>query len=114
MIRRVSLASLSRLEEQILLAVLKLKDEAYGITIRKYLKEVTGENISIGGIYVPLDRLVRKGCMESYQGEPTPERGGMSKRYYRLTEEGIDALKKSKRIFEKLWKDIPQKISTSG
>jgi DNA-binding PadR family transcriptional regulator len=108
------MAALSRLEEQILLAVLRLKDEAYGITIRKYLKEVTSETISIGGIYVPLDRLVRKGYIEAYQGDPTPERGGMSKRYYRLTKEGIDALKESKRIFEKLWKNLPQKISTRG
>ena len=108
------MAALSRMEEQILLAILRLKDDAYGITIRKYLKEVTGENISIGGIYVPLDRLVRKGYIEAYQGDPTPERGGMSKRYYRLAKEGIDALKESKRIFEKLWKNLPHKISPRG
>jgi DNA-binding PadR family transcriptional regulator len=108
------MAILSRLEEQILLAVLNLKDKAYGIRIRMYLKEVTGETISIGGIYVPLDRLVRKGYMEAYQGDPTPERGGMSKRYYRLTKEGIDVLKESKKIFETLWKNLPQKMSSRG
>ena len=70
---------LSKQEELILLAVWRLQNEAYGIPIRKYLKEVTGKKISIGGIYVPLDRLVRKGFLESHQGTPTPQRGGMSK-----------------------------------
>jgi len=97
----------SKTEEMILLAVWKLHDSAYGVTIRKYLIEMTAKNLSIGGIYVPLDRLVRKGHLDTFQGEPTPERGGMSKRYFRLTREGQKALSQAKEIHEKMWTGLP-------
>lgn len=100
------MADLSKQEEHILLAAWKLKENAYGIPIRKYLKEVTGGKISIGGIYVPLDRLVRKGYLVSYQGDPLPERGGMSRRYYKLTTAGIEALEKARAIHQKLWEGL--------
>lgn len=106
------MANLSRQEEQILLAVWRLGEEAYAIPVRKYLKEITGQSISIGGIYVPLDRLVRKGFLEAYQSDPKPERGGMSRRHYRLTPDGIVALEEAKRVHEKLWKGLP-KLSLS-
>jgi len=105
---------LSKQEEQILLAVLKLDDEAYGVPIRNYLKKVTKENISIGGIYVPLDRLVRKGYLDSYQSLPKPERGGMSRRYYKLTTEGIEALKKAREVYDKLWEGLSHKSLDLG
>jgi len=97
---------LSKQEEQILLAVLKLDDEAYGVPIRNYLKEVTKQNISIGGIYVPLDRMVRKGYLDSNQSLPKPERGGMSRRYYKLTAEGVKALKRAREVHDKLWEGL--------
>ena len=100
------MANLSKQEEHILLAVWRLGEEAYAIPIRKYLKKVTGENVSIGGIYVPLDRLVRKGCLEAYQSEPKPERGGMSRRYYRLTPDGVKALKDARQVHDALWKGL--------
>lgn len=101
---------LSKQEEQILLAVWKLSEEAYGVPIRLYLKEITGQNISIGGIYVPLDRLVRKGFLQSFQSDPRPERGGMSRCYYKLTTEGVKVLKKSRKVYDKLWDGL-SKIS---
>ena len=94
---------LSKTEELILLAVWKLNGNAYGVPIRDYLIEVTGKKFSIGGIYVPLDRLVRKEYLKAYQGDPTPERGGMSKRYYTLTDEGIEVLNQSKKIHDEMW-----------
>jgi len=100
------MALLSKQEEQILLAVWRLGNEAYGVPIRKYLKEVTGQNVSIGGIYVPLDRLVRKGFLEAFQSDPRPERGGMSRRYYRLTGDGIKALEETRRVHDTLWKGL--------
>ena len=100
------MAKLSKQEEHILLAVCRLGEEAYAIPIRKYLKNVTGEDISIGGIYVPLDRLVRKGYLESFQSEPRPERGGMSRRYYNLTHEGYKALKQARKVHDALWKGL--------
>ena len=100
------MATLSKQEEQILLAIWRLGENAYAIPIRKFLKEVTSQNISIGGIYVPLDRLVRKGYLSVYQSDPRPERGGMSRRYYSLTKDGADALKEAKRVHEELWKNL--------
>ena len=105
---------LSKQEELILLAVWRLRNDAYGVKIRKYLIEVTGSDISIGGIYVPLDRLVRKEYLQAYQGEPTPERGGMSKRYYELTPEGAEALQEARRVHETLWASLPQLSFSSG
>jgi len=102
------MSELSKQEEQILLAIWKLDDEAYGVPIRNYLKEITNKNISIGGIYVPLDRLVRKGYLESFQSDPKPERGGMSRRYYKLTSEGVKILKEAKKVHETLWEDLPK------
>lgn len=99
---------LSRSEEMILLAVWRLQAEAYGVSIREHLKEITGKDISIGGIYVPLDRLVRQGLLNSFQGEPTPERGGMSKRYYKLTREGHQALAETKQVHERMWAGLPE------
>jgi len=101
---------LSKTEEMILLAVLKLDGEAYGVTIRKYLAEATGMKFSIGGIYVPLDRLVRKGYLEARQGDPTPERGGMSKRFFTVTRAGNEALAKAKEVQVRLWGDVPSAL----
>ena len=75
---------LSRPEELVLLTIRKMKDEPYGVNIRKYVSKMTGKYWSIGSIYVPLDRLEAKGYVESYLANPTPERGGKSKRYYKF------------------------------
>ena len=99
---------LSKQEEHILLAVWKLQDEAYAIPIRQYLQRITRQKISIGGIYVPLDRLVRKGFLEPYQSDPLPERGGMSRRYFRLTSSGVKALQDARRIHNELWNGLPK------
>ncbi len=99
---------ITRTEELILLTVWRLRDNAYGITIRKHLKDAAGLDYSIGGIYVPLDRLVRKGLLTSYQGNPTPQRGGMSKRFYKLTPDGIDALERIRTLNTIMWDNLPE------
>ncbi len=95
---------LTKLEEMILLSVLKLEENAYGTTIYNYLGEVTGKKLSLGGVYFPLERLTKKGYLTAYIGESTPERKGLSKRYYRLTKRGHQALKEINRVNEILWK----------
>ncbi len=95
---------LTKLEELILISVLKLGDNAYGTTIFKFLKEVTGKKLSLGGVYFPLDRLVKRGFLASFTGRATPERRGLSRRYYRLTPQGIAALNDIKRVNDTLWK----------
>jgi PadR family transcriptional regulator len=85
-------ARLGSIEEYVLLAILKLKENAYGAAIRDLLEEVTGRSISIGVLYTTFDRLERKGLIRSWQGEATPVRGGRAKRYFALETAGKRAL----------------------
>ena len=94
---------LSRSEEMVLLAVWKLQGDAYCVPIRSELMRITGRNWSFGSIYDPLERLERKKLLESSLTEPTRERGGRSKRVYRLTRDGKKALMELRRIQETLW-----------
>ncbi len=96
---------LSRSEEIVLLAVLQLRDNAYGVTIRTLVSKATGHPWSIGAVYAPLYRLERKGLVRMIPGEPTPERGGRSKVYYRLTPDGKKSLLRAKRVHDALWGD---------
>jgi PadR family transcriptional regulator PadR len=99
-------SELTRLEEQILLSVWRLGDAAYGIAIYDHISKITGKNLAIGGIYYPLERLAKQGYLRAEQGEPTPVRGGRSKRYYRLTELGIEEMLKARKIQEAFWEGI--------
>jgi PadR family transcriptional regulator PadR len=101
------MAFLTRTEELILLSVWNLQDNAYGASIRKHLSEVSGHDWSIGSIYIPLDRLAHKGYVRSFRAGPTPERGGRSKRFFRLTAEGVAALNEIKRVQDALWASLP-------
>jgi PadR family transcriptional regulator PadR len=98
---------LSRPEELVLLTIWKMKEEPYGVNIRKYITKMTGKYWSIGSIYVPLDRLESKGYLTSYLASPTSERGGKSKRYYELTKVGLEQLHEINKIYQAFWKDLP-------
>ena len=97
---------LSRPEELVLLAVWRLQENAYCVPIKKQLAQVTGENWSFGAIYDPLDRLEKKGLLESHLGDPTPKRGGKSKRIYTLTTHGRRALLEIKSISDAMWNGV--------
>jgi DNA-binding PadR family transcriptional regulator len=105
---------LSKFEELILLSVWRLKENAYGTTIYNYITDVTGKKLSLGGVYFPLDRLAKKGYLTAYIGEATPERKGLSKRYYYLTDRGIQALGEIKRVNEILWAGFPDIVLSSS
>ena len=88
---------LGRFEEVVLLAVMRLPEkDAYGVGIRREIAERTGRDVSFGAIYTTLERLARKGYVESRMGEATPERGGRAKRYFRIKAPGIRALERSR------------------
>ena len=101
---------LSRAEEIILLAVLKLDGEAYGIAIRDLILEATGVEWSLASIYEPLDKLTRKDYVRKSRGEPTPERGGRHKCLYRITAEGVKALAEIRRVQDRIWAGVPRKV----
>ena len=92
--------------EMVMLAIWHLKDNAYLVTIREYLSNIEGKEWSVGAVFVPLDRLTKAGLTESNFGEATPERGGRRKKYYRLTKEGLAALRELQRVHDELWKGI--------
>jgi len=97
---------LTKLEELVLIAVLKLKDEAYGISVYNTVVKLTGKDVSVSSVYFPLERLVRKGYLRTLKGESTPRRGGMSKRYYRVTKSGVRALQENRSLQETAWKGV--------
>jgi len=99
---------LSRQEELLLLSIWKLKDDAYGVTIRKHVSESTNKYWSIGAIYDVLNRLVRKGCVSTFDSGPIKERGGKSKRYYRITKRGFEALQEVRSLHKKAWANLPK------
>ena len=89
-------------ETLLLLAVLRLGDDAYGVSIRRELREKARKDVAVGAIYTGLERLSRKGYLESRLGESTAERGGRAKRYYRITRSGRDTLRHTQRTLSAL------------
>ena len=86
---------LSGFEHVVILALLRLPEDAYGVTVRQELEARTGREISIGAVYATMDRLEGKGYVKSRLGDPTPERGGRSKRFFRVTPKGLLAVKRT-------------------
>lgn len=97
---------LTRSEEYVLLAVWRLKGNAYTLSILDQISEVTGYKWQLGAIYIPLDKLREKGYLRKYKGEPTSERGGRSKFFYELTIDGLKALKEIKDIQNSVWEGL--------
>jgi PadR family transcriptional regulator PadR len=87
---------LGEFEHLVLLAVLRLSDAAYGMSVRREIAERTGRDVSIGAVYATLDRLATKGLVTSVLSDPTPERGGRAKRSFRLTGAGINAVNRTR------------------
>jgi len=98
---------LGELELMILLALVRLGDDAYGVPISKELLELAGREVALGSVYAGLDRLERKRFLTSKMGDPTPERGGRAKRFFRVTPAGIRALKTTRTALINLWTGIP-------
>jgi DNA-binding PadR family transcriptional regulator len=98
---------LSRSEEIILLAVWRLEDNAFGISIRDQVSEATGYQWTLGAVYVPLDKLARKGYIAKSYSRPAPRRGGRCKVLYHLTSRGREALREVREVQASLWKGIP-------
>ena len=99
--------SLGEFEQLILLAVARLDDDAYGVTIRHEIEERTGRDVAIGALYTALDRLERKGFVRSTMSAPTAERGGRSKRHFRMKPAGAAALRQSRERLARMWEGLP-------
>ena len=105
-LRVMSTATLGALELVVLLAVARLKDEAYGLAIRRDLAARTGRDYSVGALYTTLQRLEDKGLLTSRHSEPLPVRGGRSRRHFTLTGAGARALREAERHAASIWAGI--------
>ena len=92
----------------VLLALIRLRDDAYGVPISEAIEESSGRAVSLGSVYITLDRLERKGLVSSRLGESTAERGGRAKTYFRITAKGIREVRQTQRTLVALWRGVPQ------
>ena len=94
--------NLGEFEQLILLAILRLRDDAYGVTIRAELADRAGREVAPGALYTALDRLETKGLITSRMSDPTPQRGGRAKRHVTVTAAGTKALTRAVQAYERL------------
>lgn len=98
---------LGEFEQLVLLAVLALGEDAYGMNVRTELEERAGREVSVPTVYSALDRLEAKGYATSHVGEPTSARGGRAKKYFQVTPEGVGALREARGMIDRMWAAAP-------
>jgi DNA-binding PadR family transcriptional regulator len=101
-------ALLTDLELMLLLGALRLGDDAYGIPIAREIRETTGRDVAMAVVYATFDRLEQRGLVSSRWGEPTAERGGRAKKFFRLTGQGVRQVRATQRALIALWQNLPQ------
>ena len=104
----MSRESLGNFELMVLLAILRVGEDAYGVPIARELEESGGKDVLLGSVYAALDRLEAKGLVSSRVGDPTPERGGRAKKYFKVTARGVREVRDAQRTFVKLWRGLPE------
>jgi DNA-binding PadR family transcriptional regulator len=100
--------ALGEFEQAVLLAILRLPSNAYGVPIRRDLGERLGRDVSVGAVYTTLERLEQKGFVSSWTGGATAERGGRAKRFYRIEAPGRHALDAAMVVTRSLWAGLPE------
>ena len=99
---------LTKLEEHVLLVILKLKDTAYIVSIKNALEKYLKKDISFGALYLSLNRLIREGYLKTEIGEATALQGGRAKKYYRMTRAGALKLQEIHRLQQRMWRCFDQ------
>jgi DNA-binding PadR family transcriptional regulator len=99
---------LTDFELMILVAILRVGDDAYGVQVAREIETVGGRRVLLGAVYTALDRLERNGLVASIIGNPTPQRGGRAKRFFRATPRGVRAARDTQKALVALWQDVPQ------
>jgi DNA-binding PadR family transcriptional regulator len=99
---------LGEFELMVILTLIHLGDDAYGVPITRELEKRRGRGVSVGSVYAALERLEHKGLVASSLGDPTPERGGKAKRYFRVTKEGLRQLHRTRQVLTRLWRRLPE------
>ena len=104
---------LGEFEQAVLLGVMRLGDDAYGLAIRKELEEQTSRTVTHGAAYITLDRLEAKELLSSRMADSDPDRGGRRKRFFRVTAQGMEALRVSRRALLNLWSGFEDVLEES-
>jgi PadR family transcriptional regulator PadR len=99
---------LGEFELLVMLTVIRLGDGAYGVPITREIEQRTGREVAFGTVYATLERLQKKGLVRSDLGDPTPERGGRAKRYFRVTSPGLRTVRETKQSLIGLWRGLRQ------
>jgi DNA-binding PadR family transcriptional regulator len=102
------LPTLSNFELMVMLAIIRIGGDSYGVSISNEIEETTGSEVMLGSVYDALARLEQKGLISSIIGESTPERGGRAKRHFCATPKGIRVVRDTQQSLVKLWKGLPQ------
>ena len=97
---------LGEFEQMVLLAIVHLRGEAYGIPIVEEIERRTGRRVARAAVYIALRRLEEKGFVSTWMSDPTPERGGKGRRYAKLEPEGARALREARRVTERMWQGL--------
>jgi PadR family transcriptional regulator PadR len=99
---------LGELELMILLSVASLGEEAYGVPISHEIEKHLNREVSLGSVYAALERLGARGLVASRLGDPTAERGGKAKRYFRVTKTGLRQVQETRRVLQQMWRSVPE------
>jgi PadR family transcriptional regulator len=102
----MSREALGEFEQMVLLAVLHLGDEVYGVPIVDEIERRTGRTVAPAAVYITLRRLEQKGLLSSWMSDPTPERGGKARRCVKVTRAGLDMLRESRQVIDQMWKGL--------
>lgn len=103
---------LGEFEQVVLLAVARLEERGYGVTVRKEIERRTGREVSVGSVYSTLARLEEKGLVSSWEGEPEPRRGGRARKHFRLQPAGVRALEAVRDMMDALWDGLELEAGT--
>jgi PadR family transcriptional regulator PadR len=104
----MSREGLGNFELMVLLTVLRVGEDAYGVPIARVLEETGGHEVFLGSVYAALERLEAKGLVASSLGQPTAERGGRAKKYFKVTAKGLREARETQRTLMKLWRGLPE------
>ena len=99
--------NLGNCELMVMLAVMRLGENAYGVPISREIESTTKREVAVGSVYAALERLEDKGLVASRVGEPTAERGGRAKRYFRITAKGLRVVRDTQHALTRLWRGLP-------
>ena len=99
--------TIGEFERAVLLAILRLRDDAYGVSIRRELEVALKRSVSFGAVYTTLDRLLEKGFISAYSGDPTPQRGGRAKKFFKVEGAGRRALERARKTHDAIWNLAP-------